>query len=205
MNILEQFNQAAAAVVSGVLPTLVQIDNGRRSGGAGAIWRQDGLILTNAHVVAPSLRHANRPQVTLSDGRSWAARILAFDEARDLAALKIDAQDLPALELGDARQVRPGDWVTALGHPWGVRGAATAGAVIAIGRPASVPYQGEMIQVGLHMRPGHSGGALVDREGRLVGINCMIAGPDVGLAIPVNTAIRFLRDTLWRQSARDVI
>lgn len=205
MNILEQFNQAAAAVVQGVLPTLVQIDNGRRSGGAGAIWRQDGLILTNAHVVAPSLRHGNQPQVTLSDGRRWAARILAFDAARDLAAVKIDAQDLPALELGDVRQVRPGDWVTALGHPWGIRGAATSGAVIAVGQPASVPYQGEMIQVGLHMRPGHSGGALVDRAGRLVGINCMIAGPDVGLAIPVNTAMRFLRDTLWRQTAGNVL
>ena len=196
MNILEQFNQAMADVVGRALPSLVQVHSGERSGGAGAIWRHDGLILTNAHVVAPSLRHRQSPDVILADGRRWSARVVAFDQERDLAALKIDAHDLPPLDLGDARQVRPGDWVTALGHPWGVRGAATSGAVIAVGQPTDVPYRGEMIQVGLHMRPGHSGGALVDRNGRLVGINCLIAGPDVGLAIPVNTAMRFLRDTL---------
>ena len=88
MNILEQFNQAMADVVGRALPSLVQVHSGERSGGAGAIWRRDGLILTNAHVVAPSLRHRQSPDVTLADGRRWSARVVGFDQERDPAALQ---------------------------------------------------------------------------------------------------------------------
>lgn len=84
-----------------------------------------------------------------------------------------EANHLPTIALGDSRQLQPGQWVLALGHPWGVLGAVTAGIVIDIGRPPEIPSAAlrEFIQVGLHLRPGHSGGPLVDVQGRLVGIN----------------------------------
>jgi S1-C subfamily serine protease len=87
--------------------------------------------------------------------------------------------------------------VVALGHPWGVIGATTAGMVIAVGRPVQgLPFDGDLIQVGCRLRPGHSGGPMVDGEGRLVGINTMIAGPEVGLAVPIHTVKRFLKESL---------
>ena len=80
-------------------------------------------------------------------------------------------KDLPTIKIGNSQQVRPGQWVVALGHPWGVTGATTAGMVIGVGRPVeNLPFDGDLIQVGLHLRPGHSGGPMVDSDGRLVGI-----------------------------------
>jgi S1-C subfamily serine protease len=170
----------------------VQITNGQRGAGAGTIWHADGLIVTNAHVVGRrSLR------VTLPDGRTLPARLLARDASRDLAALAVDATGLPTSELGQSKQLQPGQWVLALGHPWGVAGAVTAGVVIGVGPPPEMPLpQRELIQVGLRLRPGHSGGPLVDVHGRLVGINTMMAGPEVGLAVPVHVVKTFLRQAL---------
>jgi len=139
--------------------------------------------------------------VLLADGRSFPSRLLAYDESLDLAALSIAAHNLPTMELGSSRRLRAGDWVIAIGHPWGVVGAASAGTVIDVGVPLELPrYPGDLIQVGLQLRPGHSGGPMVDGNGRLVGINTMIAGPQVGLAIPLHTAKKFLRVHLGRAS-----
>lgn len=190
-----------AAIVDGVRPSLVQLVNGR-SQGAGTIWHEDGLILTNAHVVSGGRGgHPKALNVILSDGRSFPAQLLAHDSQLDLAALAIQASNLLTIALGDSRRLRPGDWVTALGHPWGVVGAASAGIVIDVGVPLELPrYPGDLIQVGLQLRPGHSGGPLVDGNGRLVGINTMIAGPQVGLAIPIHTVKEFLREKLGKAS-----
>lgn len=172
--------------------SLVQVQAGRNGAGSGVIIHADGLIITNAHVVRRSA-----PRVVLSDGEELSARILAYDEEYDLAALSVKGDALPALRLGDSRQLRPGSLVVALGHPLGVVGAATAGMVIGVGRPVEpLPYRGELIQVGLHLRPGHSGGPMLDAAGELVGINTMIAGPHVGLAVPTNTVNRFLQENL---------
>ncbi len=191
-------NKEMTAVIEQVRRSLVHLTNGSQGSGAGTIWHADGLILTNAHVVQ---RHA--PQVVLADGRVFTSRLLAYDEALDLAALSIDAHELPTIELGNSRQLRPGHWVIAIGHPWGVLGAASAGTVIDVGVPLELPrYPGDLIQVGLQLRPGHSGGPMVDGNGRLVGINTMIAGPQVGLAIPLHTAKQFLRDHLGRASEK---
>jgi serine protease Do len=189
---MRQLNLEMSAVVENVRCSLVQITNGRRGAGAGTIWHADGLIVTNAHVVGRrSLR------VTLPDGRALPARLLARDASRDLAALAVDATGLPTSELGQSKQLQPGQWVLALGHPWGVAGAVTAGVVIGVGPPPEMPLpQRELIQVGLRLRPGHSGGPLVDVHGRLVGINTMMAGPEVGLAVPVHVVRTFLRQTL---------
>jgi S1-C subfamily serine protease len=175
-----------------VQQSLVQVQNGRRGNGAGTIWHEDGLVLTNAHVV-----QRQQPQVTLWDGRSYPSQLLAYDEKRDLAALAIQADELPTVELGNSKTLKAGDWVIAAGHPWGVIGAVSAGAVIAMGVPLELPhYPGELIQVGLQLRPGHSGGPLVDGNGRLLGINTMIAGPQVGLVIPVHVVADFLKENL---------
>lgn len=188
-NILEQLNGEMASSVESVRRGLVEIRNGRGAG-AGTIWHSDGLIITNAHVLG---RHGLK--VVLPDQRSFPARVLAFDRERDIAALTIEATGLPTVEIGDSRLLKPGEWVMAIGHPWGVLGAATAGVVIGQGSDLpELPGSGrEWIAVSLHMRPGHSGGPLVDINGRLVGVNTMITGPEVGMAIPVHVVKEFLR------------
>jgi S1-C subfamily serine protease len=193
VELLRQLNLEMSAVVEDVRHSLVRITNGRHGAGAGTIWHPDGLILTNAHMI---WRHV--PQVILPDGRTLPAQLLAHDARHDLAALAVDATDLPTIELGDSRQLQAGQWVLALGHPWGVAGAVTAGTVIGMGSQLpEMPISGrELIAVCLHLRPGNSGGPLVDVQGRLVGINTMMAGPEVGLAVPVHVAKAFLRQAL---------
>jgi serine protease Do len=192
-DLLRRWNNEMAAVVGGVSRSLVQVRNGRNGAGAGTIWHPEGLILTNAHVVRLHSIH-----VVLPDGRTLPARVLAHDRDLDLAALGVDATVLPAIDLGDSRRLHSGDWVLALGHPWGVLGAVTAGVVAGVGaRLPEMPLSDrEWIAVSLHLRPGYSGGPLVDAEGRLVGINTIMAGPDVGLAVPVHVVKAFLRHAL---------
>ncbi len=195
--LLQQLNEEMGDVADDARRSLVQVRSGRQGGGAGAIWRPDGLVVTNAHVVR------NRSlQVTLPDGSNLPARILAHDPARDLAALSVDASGLPPIELGDSRTLRPGQWVMALGHPWGVSGAATGGVVIGVGENLpEIPQSGrEWIAVSLHLRPGHSGGPLVDDKGRLVGINTMMMGLEVGMAVPVHEVKTFLEEELGKEA-----
>jgi S1-C subfamily serine protease len=191
---LRQLNAGMADVVARVRGSLVRISNGRRGHGAGTIWHEQGLVLTNAHVV----HGRSSLKVTLPDGETLPARLLAADPDRDLAALSVEAEGLPTTELGDSKALRAGDFVLALGHPWGVQGAAAAGVFISMenGLPEGPGNGRELLAVGLQLRPGHSGGPLVDAGGRLVGINTMMAGPEVGVAIPVHVVKRFLRDAL---------
>lgn len=197
-NLLQQLNDALAGTVDAVRASLVQIVNGRGAG-AGTIWHSDGLIVTNAHVV----RGRHHLYAVLPDGRKLPATIIAYDEMLDLAALAVDADGLPTITPGDSRQLQPGQWVMAVGHPWGVLNAVTSGVVIGVG--AQLPEVGQMqpgrewIALDLHMRPGHSGGPVVDAAGRLVGINTMITGPDVGFAIPVHVVKAFLKAALGTQ------
>lgn len=191
-NIVERLNHDMDAVIERVWQSLVQIRNGVGAG-AGTIWHPDGLIITNAHVLG-----AHGLSVILRDGRTLPARVLAADRAHDVAALAVDATGLPTITLGDSRRLEPGQWVTAVGHPWGVTGAATAGIVTGTGvaLPEAPGLGREWIATDLHLRPGHSGGPLVDSEGRLVGINTIMAGPNVGLAVPVHVIVRFLQQAL---------
>ncbi len=124
--------------------------------------------------------------VVLPDGRELPAKVLAEDLDYDLAALRVDASDLPTIELGDSRRLQAGDVVLALGFPFGVTGGATTGVVIGSGTnlPELANSGREWIAASLHLRPGHSGGSMVDAQGRLVGINTMMNGPDVGYGCP---------------------
>lgn len=219
--LLQQLDGEMAALVDRARQSLVEISNGQRGHGAGTIWHPDGLVLTNAHVV-----HVHSPQVTLPDGRTLPARLLACNPKLDLAALRIEAAGLPTVELGDSTRLRAGEWVMALGHPWGVAGAVSGGVVIGVGaewaelprprddsrglssRPRrgrsetrqvhSEPPGGEWLVAGLQLRPGHSGGPMIDARGRLVGINTLMAGPGVGVAVPVHVVKRFLQQALER-------
>ncbi len=195
MDQVQALNVESADVVDEVYKSLVQVRNGRRGAGAGTIWHPEGLIVTNAHVAS-----RGPLKVELVGGREFDAEILAVDRDCDLAALRIDAKTLPTIQLADSRAVRPGQWVMALGHPWGVTGAATGGVIIGMGRqwPEMRPAMRDWLVVSLHMRPGHSGGPLVDVRGRLLGINTMINGPDVGFAIPTHVIVEFLKRTLLK-------
>ncbi len=193
--LLEIINDELGDLVAGVKRSLVQVLSGDQGGGSGSIWHPDGLIVTNAHVVR------NRtPQVVLPDGTSLAARVLAHDRHLDVAVLSVAETGLPSIELGDSRMLKPGQWVTALGHPYGIPGAATGGVVIGVGPdlPEMLPEMPsgdrELIVVGLRLRPGYSGGPLVDDRGRLVGLNTMMVGPEVGVAVQVVKT--FLRERL---------
>ena len=190
---IKELNDEIADVVDAVRGSLVQVRNGGRGAGAGTIWHPDGLILTNAHVV-----DRGPLQITLADGRTLPARVLAHDAGLDVAALAVQATDLPTIDLGESRRVRPGQLVLALGHPWGVVGAATAGVVIGVGSqwPETARSKREWIAVSLNLRPGNSGGPLVDGRGRLLGINTVMTGPEVGMAVPVHVVKSFLKSAL---------
>ena len=209
---LQQLDGEMAALVDLARRSLVEISNGRRGHGAGTIWHPDGLVITNAHVV-----HVQSPQVTLASGQTLPARLLAHSPELDLAALKIDASGLPTVELGESSKLRAGEWVMALGHPWGVPGAVSSGVVIGVGaewvelprpqqrsrrvnREVRESRGGEWLVAGLQLRPGHSGGPMIDAHGRLVGINTMMAGPSVGVAVPVHVVKRFLQQALQRNA-----
>lgn len=212
--LLQQVDDELAAVVAGVRRSLVQVSNAEHPGrlggaGAGTVWHPDGLIITNAHVV-----RRRSPQVTLPDGRTLPAKILALDAELDLAALAVDSRGLAPIVLGESTRLRAGELVLAIGHPWGVEGAVTAGVVIGVGVASHAgklveggEWQGlrsadrEWITASLHVRPGHSGGPLVDGRGRLVGINTIMAGPGVGVAVPVHVVKAFLKDALGVKSA----
>ena len=200
--LLQQINDDAAEISERVLNTLVQINNGQRGVGAGAIWQSDGLIVTNAHVILGHRgRVSNSLSVTLRDGRNFPARLVAYDAQRDLAALRTDATGLTPVEVGDSRHLHAGDLVFALGFPWGVKGGATSGVVIGTGAqlPELGDSQREWIAASLHLRPGHSGGPMIDSRGRVIGINTLMNGPEVGVAIPVHVAEAFLASVTAQQ------
>ena len=190
--LLQRLNDRFGDVAESVWPSLVKLNAGG-GGGAGTIWHPDGLVITNAHVV-----QRGPLQVVLADGRRFPARLIAQDERLDVAALSIDASGLPTIPLGESTALRPGQLVMAAGHPWGVEGAVATGVVIGTGDP---PDRRELLAVSLSLRPGNSGGPLTDAQGRLVGINAMVTGPEVGLAVPVHVVKRFLKKALGTRAA----
>jgi serine protease Do len=159
--------------------------------GSGFIVSPDGLVLTNAHVVDG----AKEVTVKLSDHHEYKARVLGADRASDIALLKIDARDLPTVQLGNSDQLAVGDYVLAIGEPFGLEETATAGIVSAKGR--SLPGDGYVpfIQTDAAVNPGNSGGPLFDSSGKVVGINAQIYSNSggyqgVAFAIPINVAVQ---------------
>lgn len=209
---LRSLNESFASLVEYVSPSMVSIrgeNTGKNTGGmrmgaqsgegSGVIFRSDGWIITNDHVVADF----DKVTVVLNDGREFPGKVTrANDLQNDIAVIKIDAKDLPAARFGDSGKVRPGQFAIAIGAPFGLENSVTVGHVSALGRASAVQDRGysNMIQTDAAINPGNSGGALVNIEGEVVGINTSIiaggASPfgspggnvGIGFAIPANQA-----------------
>ncbi|GCE29030.1 hypothetical protein KDA_45140 [Dictyobacter alpinus] len=184
------FSSALTALFDQARPAIVQVRNGQHGGGTGIVWRPDGQIITNNHVVP---RDGGDIQVHFTDGRTLPARVIQRQPEFDLALLKVAANDLPFLEAGDSSKLRVGEWVFAIGHPWGQRWTVTAGIMSSrstrqIDEDVSIPY----IKSDVRLAPGNSGGPLLNADGDVVGVNAMIFGGDLSVSIPSNVVSEWL-------------
>jgi len=165
-------------------------DTEQNSGvGSGFIMTSDGYVMTNAHVVDD----ADSIYVTLTDKREFKAKLIGVDDRTDVAVVKIQANNLPAITIGDSNKVRVGEWVVAIGSPFGLENTVTAGIVSAKGRDTGdyLPF----IQTDVAVNPGNSGGPLINMQGEVIGINSQIysrTGGFMGIsfAIPIDEAMR---------------
>ncbi len=174
----------------------VQIRAGRgRSGGSGVIWSSTGLIVTNRHVV-----ESGAIEVELWDGRRFPAKLKAWGRHHDLAAIKVDTLGLPAAAFGSSAAVRPGEIAIAVGNPLGFAGAVSRGVVHAVGPLRGAGPQ-TWIQAAVRLAPGNSGGPLANASGKVIGLNTMVLGNGLALAIPSGTVMEFLRVCEARRGA----
>jgi serine protease Do len=160
-----------------------------RGEGSGFIVSSDGYIMTNAHVV----KGASAVVVKMTDRREYKAKVIGFDERTDVAVIKIEAKDLPTVRIGDPEKLRPGQWVVAIGSPFGMENSVTAGIVSATSRRLPNEQYVPFIQTDAAVNPGNSGGPLFNLYGEVVGINSQIysqSGGYMGLsfAIPIDMA-----------------
>jgi len=170
----------------------------RRGQGSGFIISPDGVILTNAHVIAD----ATEVNVRLSDRREFKAKVLGTDRRTDVGVLKIDARDLPSVRFGDPTRVKVGEWVAAIGSPFGLENTVTAGIVSAKSRSLPDETYVPFIQTDVAINPGNSGGPLFNLAGEVIGINSTIysrTGGYMGLsfAVPIDVAVK-VKDDLIR-------
>ncbi|HEX2172536.1 MAG TPA: trypsin-like peptidase domain-containing protein [Dehalococcoidia bacterium] len=177
---------AIAAVAERVSRSVAEVRTRGHGGGAGIVWRPDGLIVTNHHV-APG----DGADVTLADGRSLSGPVIARDPQNDLAIIQVNGLALPAAPIGDARALRAGELVLAVGHPFGIRAAVTVGVVSTALEAPGARTGRSLIQADILLGPGNSGGPLTDARGRVVGINAMVNGR-LALAVPGHLAERLI-------------
>jgi serine protease Do len=159
----------------------------REGAGSGFVATEDGFILTNNHVI----RNASDIEVTLADGRKFKAEVIGKDPATDIAVIHINAGGLPIARLGNSDDVQQGDWVLALGNPFGLQQTITAGIISATGRELGASQYNKYLQTDAPINPGNSGGPLVNMQGEVIGINAIIysrsgANEGIGFAIPSN-------------------
>src|SRR5581483_9627031 len=206
--ILDPYSARVSHAFETVGPAVVHIlAQGQRGGGTGSgvIFAPDGYLLTNSHVVSGAAKLSG----SLSDGRTFDATLIGDDPATDLAVLQLQGAGLPHAEFGSSAKLRVGQLVVAIGNPLGFQATVTAGIVSALGRslrsPAGRLIQ-SVIQTDAPLNPGNSGGALVDGNGKVVGINTAMIGHAQGLcfAIGIDTAadvtMRLMRDGRVRRS-----
>jgi len=160
--------------------------HGVEARGSGFIIKADGTVITNNHVV----KDAESVSVTLNDGKTLPAKVIGTDPRTDIAVLKIDAgHPLPYIELGESNDVKPGEWVVAMGNPFGLGGTVTSGIVSAVSRDIGDGPYDQFIQTDAPINPGNSGGPLFTQEGKVIGMNTAILSPShgsigIGFAIP---------------------
>ncbi len=159
----------------------------QRGEGSGFIIHEDGYILTNAHVI----ENSDSVQVALSTGGLFKGKLIGMDKVADLALIKIDSPDpLPVIPLGSSKELKPGDWVMAIGSPFGLDLTVTVGIVSAKGRSLGATPYDDFIQTDTPINPGNSGGPLINTQGEVVGINTAVMqmGQGLGFSLPVDLA-----------------
>jgi serine protease Do len=188
-HVSEALGQLSSQVARGV----ALVRGSRGSAGSGVVWDRPGLVLTNHHVVP-----GPTAQVTLSDGRRLNARVIRRAPTLDLAALALDA-DLRGLgaRIGDSDGLHVGDLVVAVGNPMGERNAPSVGIL------ASAPH--DVLRLAITLRPGNSGGALVNARGEVVGIPHMVTGSGLALAVSTRTVRRFLSASTTDEESPDLV
>jgi serine protease Do len=201
------FTESLVMVVQRARRSLVVVHNGRYGAGAGVIWRPGGYLVTNYHVAG-----RGRIRVSTLEGREYPARVVAQAAGVDLALLQVDdpGADLskwPPAMIADSRQLRVGEVALALGHPWGQRAAVTAGIISGFAevqvRGGRVSPEGRgsvtVIRTDAELAPGNSGGPLLNASGAVTGINTMIVGGDLGVAIPSHVVEVFVAEALGQE------
>ncbi len=174
----------------------------REGSGSGFVYDAQGYIVTNYHVI----EDVQEIQVTFADGATFAGTVVGSDSTYDLAVIKIDAGDYPlrSIPLGDSDVIRVGQFVVAIGNPFGLGQTVTFGVISSLGRVIESPdgrYIGEAIQTDAAINPGNSGGPLLDLQGRVIGVNAQIVSPSqanagIGFAIPANTVKRVVPELI---------
>jgi serine protease Do len=184
---LPDFAGLVAQVRPAVVSVTVRQDGSQREArGSGFIIDSDGTVVTNNHVAAAG----NKLSVTLDDGTELPATVVGRDPRTDLAVLKVKSdKPLPSLKLGDSSQVKPGEWVIAVGNPFGLGGTVTAGIVSALGRDIGAGPYDRFLQIDAPINQGNSGGPLFTQDGKVIGVNTAILSPSggsigIGFAIP---------------------
>lgn len=178
--------------------SLVVVQNGRRGAGAGVIWRPGGIVVTNYHVI-----QRGRPRISLLDGGDFSTHVIAKAKHIDLAILKIDSpesldSELSIAPVADSQNLRVGQIALALGHPWGQIGSVSAGIITSLGSVQLRWRRGRVsvIRTDAGLAPGNSGGPLLEASGAVIGINTMIVGGDLGIAIPSHVVNEFVDQAL---------
>jgi serine protease Do len=187
--------------------SLVVVHNGHRFMGAGVVWRPGGIIVTNNHVIQHS-----RPHISLLTGGQYKSRLIARAKEFDLAVLQVEAdqEQEPALQVAsvaDSRRLRVGQIALAIGHPWGQVGAVSTGIISSLGSMQLTRKLGsiQVIRTDVRLAPGNSGGPLLNAGGDVIGINTMIQGGDLGIAIPSHVVDRFIKQALGQEIRRETV
>jgi S1-C subfamily serine protease len=196
---LDAYSATIVAVAQRVVPSVaaLRVGRGNRQGaGSAVVLAADGYLVTSAHVVSGVEKGA----AVFSDGGETAFQVVGRDPLSDLAVVRVAADGLTQVEIGDADKLLVGQLVVAVGNPNGFAGTVTAGVVSALGRslPAGGRVVENVVQTDAALNPGNSGGALVDSRARLVGINTALVGIGLGLAVPVNATTLEIVATLMR-------
>lgn len=206
----DHYASIASAMGPSVVTLLIELDGSQlkgffgpsyggrvRGSGSGVVVRPDGVIVTNHHVV----EHAQRIEVEFQDGRKLPAKLLGADAALDLALLRVDAHDLKVAPFADSRSARAGDWVVAIGAPFGLRHSVTVGVISAVDRMQEhLGVVAPFLQTDANINPGNSGGPLVNLRGEVLGINSAYlgAGAGIGFSIPASLVRETFEQLLQR-------
>lgn len=193
-----QASDEAAELAERVRASVVVVRGTRFGSGSGVVWNDQGLVITNHHVVP-----GERAEVVLSNGARLPARTTGHSETNDLAAVQIEGKlpesGLVPAAIGDSTRLRVGELVVAVGNPMGERNAVTMGMVSGAGMNSWFRPPREVLQVAITLRPGNSGGALADVQGRVVGIPNMVINTGMALAVPSHVVKRFLEENSRRK------